>query len=398
MEQTFLEKLKRVKPGDLLHIIKFILAFPIAMVYRFFRRDLWLLCDTENECRDNGFWLYKYLRENTSEDAVYAINRKSPDYARVKDLGPVIQYGSFRHWIYYLAASKNISSQKMGKPNAAICYVLEVYGILRNKRAFLQHGIITADLSFLYYPHTKMSLFVTSTYDEWKYVNDRYGYPEGCVQELGLCRFDHLHDMKVKKNQILIMPTWRMYIRNEISASDHELEAQKFMETDYYRYWDALLKDERMIRYIEENDLQIIFYPHREMHRFLKYFHVDHPKITVASWPEYDVQTLLKESAVLVTDFSSVAMDFAYMKKPLVYYQFDNEKFRKSHHQIGYFDFRKDGFGPVCVTEQEVTDWLIRLHGQGFANEAIYLERHGKYFDLWDTKNCERNYKAIKEM
>lgn len=398
MEQTFLEKLKRVKPGDLLHIIKFILAFPIAMVYRFFRRDLWLLCDTENECRDNGFWLYKYLRENTSEDAVYAINRKSPDYARVKDLGPVIQYGSFRHWIYYLAASKNISSQKMGKPNAAICYVLEVYGILRNKRAFLQHGIITADLSFLYYPHTKMSLFVTSTYDEWKYVNDRYGYPEGCVQELGLCRFDHLHDMKVKKNQILIMPTWRMYIRNEISASDHELEAQKFMETDYYRYWDALLKDERMIHYIEENDLQIIFYPHREMHRFLKYFHVDHPNITVASWPEYDVQTLLKESAVLVTDFSSVAMDFAYMKKPLVYYQFDNEKFRKSHHQIGYFDFRKDGFGPVCVTEQEVTDWLIRLHGQGFANEAIYLERHGKYFDLWDTKNCERNYKAIKEM
>ena len=398
MEQTFLEKLKRVKPGDLLHIIKFILAFPIAMVYRFFRRDLWLLCDTENECRDNGFWLYKYLRENTSEDAVYAINRKSPDYARVKDLGPVIQYGSFRHWIYYLAASKNISSQKMGKPNAAICYVLEVYGILRNKRAFLQHGIITADLSFLYYPHTKMSLFVTSTYDEWKYVNDRYGYPEGCVQELGLCRFDHLHDMKVKENQILIMPTWRMYIRNEISASDHELEAQKFMETDYYRYWDALLKDERMIRYIEENDLQIIFYPHREMHRFLKYFHVDHPNITVASWPEYDVQTLLKESAVLVTDFSSVAMDFAYMKKPLVYYQFDNEKFRKNHHQIGYFDFRKDGFGPVCVTEQEVTDWLIRLHGQGFANEAIYLERHGKYFDLWDTKNCERNYKAIKEM
>ena len=398
MEQTFLEKLKRVKPGDLLHIIKFILAFPIAMVYRLFRRDLWLLCDTENECRDNGFWLYKYLRENTSEDAVYAINRKSPDYARVKDLGPVIQYGSFRHWIYYLAASKNISSQKMGKPNAAICYVLEVYGILRNKRAFLQHGIITADLSFLYYPHTKMSLFVTSTYDEWKYVNDRYGYPEGYVQELGLCRFDQLHDMKVKKNQILIMSTWRMYIRNEISASDHELEAQKFMETDYYRYWDALLKDERLIRYIEENDLQIIFYPHREMHRFLKYFHVDHPKITVASWPEYDVQTLLKESAVLVTDFSSVAMDFAYMKKPLVYYQFDNEKFRQSHHQIGYFDFRKDGFGPVCVTEQEVTDWLIRLHKQGFANEEIYLERHGKYFDLWDTKNCERNYKAIKEM
>lgn len=398
MEQTFLEKLKRVKPGDLFHIFKFILAFPVAMIYRIFRNDMWLVCDTENECRDNGFWLYKYLRENTEEDAVYVINKKSPDYARVKDLGPVIQYGSFLHWVYYLTASKNISSQKMGKPNAAICYVLEVYGILRNKRAFLQHGIITADLSFLYYPHTKMRLFVTSTYDEWKYVDEKYGYPKGYVQELGLCRFDQLHDIKVKKNQILIMPTWRMYIRNEISASNKELEAKKFMETDYFRYWDALLKDEKLIRYIEENDLKIIFYPHREMHRFLQYFHVDHPDITVASWPEYDVQTLLKESAVLVTDFSSVAMDFAYMKKPLVYYQFDNEKFRKSHHQIGYFDFRKDGFGPVCVSEQEVIENIICFHKQGFANDETYLERHQKYFDLWDAQNCERNYKAIKEM
>ena len=99
-----------------------------------------------------------------------------------------------------------------------------------------------------------------------------------------------------------------------------------------------------------------------------------------------------------MTDFSSVAMDFAYMKKPLVYYQFDKEKFRKSHHQIGYFDFRKDGFGPVCVSEQEVIENIIYFHKQGFANDETYLERHQKYFDLWDAQNCERNYKAIKEM
>ena len=189
MEQTFLEKLKRVKPGDLLHIIKFILAFPIAMVYRLFRRDLWLLCDTENECRDNGFWLYKYLRENTSEDAVYAINRKSPDYARVKDLGPVIQYGSFRHWIYYLAASKNISSQKMGKPNAAICYVLEVYGILRNKRAFLQHGVTKDNQSkWLNKYNRNLFGFIVSTKPEYDsaFTYD-YFYPKK-ISGLRECR------------------------------------------------------------------------------------------------------------------------------------------------------------------------------------------------------------------
>lgn len=399
MEQSFLGKLKRVKWSDLLHIFKFLLAFPIALFYRKKRKDLWVLCDTENEARDNAYWLFKYIREQyPQQDAVYAINKNSPDYERVKNLGETVQYGSLKHWIYYLTASKNISSQKMGKPNAAICYVLEVYGIIKNKRAFLQHGIIMADLSFLYYPHTKMSLFVTSTYDEWKYIDERYGYPKGYVQQLGLCRFDQLHEFQVKKKQILVMPTWRMYIRNEISASDAEMEGKQFRETDYYRYWDGLLAHPELLSFVEENDLQVIFYPHREMQRFLKYFHIQHPNIRVASWPEYDVQELLKESAFLVTDFSSVALDFAYMKKPLLYYQFDIQKYRANHNQAGYFEFERDGFGPLCTTPEEVIGALKESCKNGFENEMLYLERHKKYFDLWDNQNCERNYQAICKM
>lgn len=399
MEQSFWGKLKRVKIKDLLHIIKFLVAFPIAMIYRMFRRDLWLLCDTENEARDNAYWLFSYIREHhPKQDAVYAIHKKSPDYHRVKPLGEVVEYGSLKHWIYYLVASKNISSQKMGKPNAAICYVLEVYGIIKNKRAFLQHGIITADLSFLYYPHTKMRLFVTSTKDEWNYVNETYGYPQGYVQELGLCRFDQLHDGKVKTRQLLIMPTWRMYIRNEISAGNEERELELFRQTDYYQYWNGLVGSPEFTRWIEEEQIQVIFFPHREMHRFLSAFSIRHPQIQVAAWPEYDVQELLKESAFLVTDFSSVAMDFAYMKKPLIYYQFDNEKFRSSHHGVGYFDFKKEGFGPVAETPEEVIALLKDAAKRDFANEDKYLRRHGEYFDLWDTDNCRRNYEAIKKI
>lgn len=399
MEQSFWEKLKRVKWKDLIHIFKFLLAFPIAFFYKKKRRELWLLCDTENEARDNAYWLFRYIREqHPKQDVVYAIHKASPDYERVKNLGEIVEYGSLKHWIYYLAAAKNVSSQKMGKPNAAICYVLEVYGIIKNKRAFLQHGIITADLSFLYYEHTKMSLFVTSTHDEWKYVEEHYHYPKGYVKELGLCRFDQLHSYNVKKNQILFMPTWRMYIRNELLAENKMRREEKFKQTDYFKYWDGLLENRDFIDFIERNDLQVVFYPHREMQPFLHCFHVEHPNIRIASWPKDDVQELLKESAYLVTDFSSVAMDFAYMKKPLLYYQFDNEKFRASHHAAGYFDFKTEGFGPVCVTPKEVVAELKTSFIEEFVNQEKYLERHGVYFDLWDTENCRRNYEAICEM
>lgn len=399
MEQSLLGKLKRVRFGDLFHIFKFLIAFPIAFFYKKKRPDLWVLCDTEKEARDNAYWLFSYIRkQHPKRDAVYAIDKKSPDYERVASLGEIVQYGSLKHWIYYLAAEKNISSQKMGKPNAAVCYVLEVYGILKNKRAFLQHGIITADLSFLYYEHTKMGLFVTSTQDEWKYVNDNYHYPEGIVQKLGLCRFDNLQGAVVNPKQILLMPTWRMYIRNDISAADAHAEEEKFKQTDYFKYWDGLLSLPEFLEFIEKNDYRVIFYPHREMHRFLRCFHVEHPAIKVASWPEYDVQELLKESACLVTDFSSVAMDFAYMKKPLIYYQFDNVRFRAEHHGTGYFDFEKDGFGPVCVTPQQVVESLTAMSGRGFVNEERYECRHAQYFDLYDTENCRRNYEAILKM
>lgn len=399
MEQSFWEKLRRVKLRDLIHIFKFLLAFPIAFFYRKKRKGLWLLCDTENEARDNAYWLFRYIREqHPKQDVVYAIHKASPDYNRVRELGEIVEYGSLKHWIYYLTAEKNVSSQKMGKPNAAICYVLEVYGIIKNKRAFLQHGIITADLSFLYYEHTKMSLFVTSTHDEWKYVDEHYHYPKGYVKELGLCRFDQLHSFTVKKKQILFMPTWRMYIRNELLAENKQKREEKFKQTDYFKYWDGILENQAFVDFIEKNDLQIVFYPHREMQPFLHCFHVKHPNIRIASWPGDDVQELLKESAFLVTDFSSVAMDFAYMKKPLLYYQFDNEKFRANHHAAGYFDFHKEGFGKVCVTPEEVVTELKASFAEGFRNHEKYLERHAAYFDLWDKENCRRNYEAICEM
>ena len=157
MEQKIFEKLKMVRLSDLVHIFKFLLALPIAWIVKRSHRDLWLICDYEMEARDNPYWLFKYIREEHPEqEIIYAINPHSADYERVAKLGPTVAYGSLKHWIYYLAASKNISSQKGGKPNAAICFALEVSGLLKNTRIFLQHGIIKDDLSYLYYRNTKM--------------------------------------------------------------------------------------------------------------------------------------------------------------------------------------------------------------------------------------------------
>lgn len=401
MEQKIWEKIKRVKLRDLMHIFMFIFAIPFSVVLRFYRRNLWLLCDTRYEAGDNAFWLFQYIRNNKpNEDVVFALDKESKDYEKVCALGQVIPYGSFKHWVYYLAADKNVSSQKMGKPNAAVCYVLEVFGLLNNKRAFLQHGIITADLPFLHYTNTKMSLFVTSTQDEWEFVDNIFGYPEGAVRKLGLCRFDGLHDFVVNKKQLLIMPTWRMYIRNSLQNHEEELRKSAFLQTEYYKNWNLLLSDSSFVSFIEENDINVLFYPHREMGAFLECFSFKSDRIKLLSWEGSNIQSLLKESAFLITDYSSVSMDFAYMKKPLMYFQFDYTEFREGHHPEGYFSFQTDGFGPVCETVDQAINALEKAYDKttGFQNTDIYLARHDKYFDLYDSNNCLRNYDAIAEM
>ena len=399
MKETFSQKLQRVRPGDIGHIFLFLTAIVPALISRIFRRDLWLLCDNKNEARDNGYRLFKYLCETHPEiDAVYAISNASPDFEKVRSLGKTVNYGSLRHWILYLCARVNISSQKGGKPNAAVCYFLEVKGILRNTRVFLQHGIIKDDMDWLHYENTKMRLFITSTEREYRFLCEKFGYPEGYIVKTGLCRFDDLHDFTVKKRQILLMPTWRSWIADPTSASKEIEQFTDFTDTEYFRAWKDFLSSRELYDILEKHDLTLVFYPHRDMQKFLGYFDISSDRIVKASWPEYDVQTLLKESAYLITDYSSIAMDFAYMKKRMVYYQFDYDTFRKGQYAEGYFSYEKDGFGRVCYTLEDTLSEIRSAAEEDFKNPALYLERHAGFFDLYDDKNCERNYNAVKEL
>lgn len=394
--KRFLDKLRYVKVTDVLSFFVLIAAIPYSLIIKKKRRHIWLICENGTEARDNGYWLYQYICNNHPEtDVIFVIAKDSPDYKKVEMLGKeTISPRGFKHWAYYLAAENNISSQKDGKPNAAVCYLMEVYGIWKNKRIFLQHGIIHNDVEFLHYQNTKMSMFICGAEPECRYVKEHFGYPEGAVRYLGLARFDGLYNFHSERI-ILIMPTWRKYIATPGKMA-HKYDSRKaFCQTSYFCAWDEFFKDQDLQRNLKKYNCQIVFYPHRNMQRFLSAFSIQSPYIKFADWHQYDVQALLKKACLLITDYSSVAMDFAYMYKPLLYYQFDLEEFRKTQYKKGYFDYDKDGFGPTCRSYQEVKSKLIEAIQNGFTNDEIYVSRAKSFFTLHDARNCERIYNAI---
>ena len=212
----FFSRIKRVSFFDILQIWKLLICYIPALVYKKTHTPFWIISEAPSEARDNGYWLFKYIRSKHPEQpCVYAIKRNSPDYQKVNDLGPVVEHGSLRHWFLYLSADKIISSQKAMGPNAAICNFLEVYGFLKNERYFLQHGVVANDLKWLYYNATKFTKFFCGAYPEYRFVSDVFGYPKGKVQYTGLCRYDGLHSKKNRERMVLIMPTWREWIADE---------------------------------------------------------------------------------------------------------------------------------------------------------------------------------------
>ncbi len=395
-----MNRLKYVKISDIFALIQFLIILPFALIGKMFLKNYWLICEDKNEARDNGYWLYKWIRENHPEQKlIYAINKKCVDYKKVKDIGKVISYGGWIHWFWYIVAEKNISSQKGGKPNAAVGYLFEVaIPIWKHKRYFLQHGVIKDDLKWLYNACCKFSLFVTSTIDETKSIQENYGYPEGVVQCLGLARFDSLHDFVVDNDLILVMPTWRRWLANPIKSNKNLDNLKDFSKTDYCIKWNEFLNSQELHLLLKKYDKKIIFYPHRNMQKFIGYFNTEFDNIKIANSKEYDVQDLLKKAALLITDYSSVFFDFAYMLKPVIFYQFDEKKFRENQYQTGYFDYSNNVIGSQVVEIEKLLNFIDLNIKNQFKLPDENKQQIKNYFKFYDSENCKRNYEAINKL
>lgn len=387
--KTKIEKLARyINLSLLTDCLKFIVVLFPALISKFFVRNLWIISETGDEARDNGYWFFKWIKENKPhQKVIYVINRNSPDYKKASRLGKCVDNHSLQHWFYYILSEKKISTVKGSNPNTLIWYIFEIIFKIPNKRYFLQHGITKDDMRNLYFDQCRYRLFVCGAKPEYEFVREHFGYPNGSVKYLGFCRFDNLNKKVDVKKQILVMPTWREWIDLENRVGDFE-------KTDYYLKWRDFLVDEELSELLKKNDLQLVFFPHKNMERFIRSFEkIKKERITIAKREKYDIQRLLMESMILVTDYSSVFFDFAYMRKPVIFYQFDEDEFREKHYKKGYFDYHDNPLGNSYIDKNKVIDELSALlEGDNYKDET------DAFFALRDSENCKRTYYAIKKM
>jgi len=364
--------------------------------------DAWLICERGIEAQDNAYMLFKYIRTQYPEKKVYyLIDFSKPDYKRVKDFGNLICYNSFEHKMALFFASHFISTH--GGYMMPWSYLL-FRALFRRKNSvtyvMLNHGVLKDDVSKTMNKRlTGFDFFMATTKPEkeWLVSNLHFGFSEKDVLLTGAGRYDYFTD-SLEKRQIVFLPTWRKYlIARDLDKKNNYCLVEDFEKTPYFKAIFGFLNNKRLHSLLNENDIRLIFRPHPEAQRMCPLLADLPDNIVVATNDNTFLLDLLQESALLITDYSSVAFDFAYMKKPLIYYQFDYNDFLDKHYAKAYFDYEKDGFGLVLDTEEKLIDEIENNIKNNFEMNGIYQNRVNNTFAYFDNKNCERIYNAISE-
>jgi CDP-glycerol glycerophosphotransferase (TagB/SpsB family) len=307
----------------------------------------------------------------------------------------MVAHGS-RRWQLLLMSAELLASSHIDNYVVRPLNV-KVFGQPRWKFVFLQHGVIQSDLSrWLNAKH--VDLFVTSSVAEHESLvadHTPYRFTRKEVKLLGLPRHDGLRAKRAAtipadRDLLLVMPTWRKNLPGaSVGLASNRAVMGGFAETEYAQQYLALLKSDRLRAVAAEHGLSIAFMPHPNLAAYLEEFAVP-ADIQVFTYHQHDVQQVLARATVMITDYSSVAFDAAAIEVAVIYFQFDHEQFHSGGHisRTGYFDYERDGFGPVCLTVSEVEAAAVQLLGDESA--TTYVERSRHTFAHHDNMNSER--------
>ena len=123
-----------------------------------------------------------------------------------------------------------------------------------------------------------------------------------------------------------------------------------------------------------------------------------HPQIqsatvpdTVANMTDYpNVRKLLCMTDILIADYSSIAVEYSLLNRPIILYAFDKEWYLSEDRGF-YFDYEKTAPGPIVENMQDLID-CIKNKQWDIAKVEKFAHLHNDYFDDKSAKRVVDYY------
>ena len=375
----------------------------LRLLYRitknFYKKDIWLFEDKIYKGGDNGEYLYTYAsKQKDGIKKYYILKEGCIDAKRFKkENKKYVKFASLRHKLLFLNSNivfethNNVTKQHSFDENS------EKYfrDLFNSKNVCIQHGLTVQyipDLTNRINDNLKQ-YFLASPVEEKNLGNKEYAYEgyKDILKITGCPRYDGLKSND--KKQILITPTWRNYLAlPSVRYGESRRYNNNFKNSEYFMIYNNLINDEKLITTAKRCGYKIIYLLHPCTSSQIEDFNKNDSVELIAATDNLNYEKILTESSLMVTDYSGVQFDFAYMYKPIIYFH-PNEL--PPSYEEGEYKYETMALGEITRDNKETVDLLCEYMENDCKIKEKYRKRIDKFFKYHDDNNCKRIYDQI---
>ncbi|MEJ1089993.1 CDP-glycerol glycerophosphotransferase family protein, partial [Microbacterium sp. Mu-80] len=341
----------------------------------------------------------------------YAVNKDAAEAPRLRHAGANLVYaGSIRLALHYLHAKVIFTTH----PNPATTTGLTQFGpFLRDMNnspiVCIQHGLSMQELGrSMHQGHAGIErYYCASRYEIANIGTPEYGYAADQLVLTGIPRFDGLP--VDSERVVMISPTWRPeYAAPSPGENNRRPANEDFLNSLYFDRFSALLTSRALLEEAEARGFSIRFMIHPTLATNHEYFRqglnevatdkgvgdiVDKVVSVGAAGIDTSYDVELKRARLLVTDYSGIQYDFAYMRKAIVYF---HDSDMPPQYGDGAMDYPTMGFGPIAPSVDTLVDHLLDALGRDCAVADAYTRRYETFFEFDDRLNCQRIHEDVE--
>ena len=323
---------------------------------------------------DSPKYIYEYIAQNHPEyECVWAIN----DGAKIPYGAKTVKRFSFQY-AYYLAVSKylvfNVRPPLWYRKREEQVFLETWHGTPLKRLVFDQEEVTSASPKYkqqFYRQRKDWDFLVSANPFSTKIFRSCFLY-EGEMLEYGYPRNDILYwpnkdeiaqQLKEKlgipkdKKTILYAPTWR--------DDQHYGSGQ-------YKFELAL--DLKLMKECLQDDYVVLLRTHHYISDHIDVSGLGDFVINLSSYD--DISEIYLISDICITDYSSVFFDYANLKRPILFYTYDFDKYKNQLRGF-YIDMNTEVPGPLLYTSEQVVQAIEDI--DEITEE--YKERYDQFYD-----------------
>lgn len=358
-------------------------------------KENWVLCESffGKSYSDSPKYIYEYLCKNYPGKYrfIWVVNKKT----KIPFSPTKVKRFSIRY-AYYLARCKydvfNVRQPEWVRKREGNIFLETWHGTPLKKLVFDQEEVMGASPLYKaqFYKQSRVwdylvsaNHFSTEAFrSAFRFDKEmlEFGYPRNDIlhyenrDELAAQIKKKLHIPEGKKT-ILYAPTWR--------------------DDEYYgrgEYKFALKLDLRLLKKELGPDYVVLLRTHYFIADSLDVTGLEDFAVNVSKYD--DISELYLISDLLITDYSSVFFDYANLKRPILFYTYDLDKYRDMLRGF-YMDIETEVPGPLLFTNEEVVDAIKDIDSITEQYKQKYEEFYERFCSLEDGHASEKVAKKV---